>query len=166
MNERSIILAGCRTPIGRLLGGLATFSATDLGGACAREAIRRSGVAVESIDEVVMGNVLTAGVGQAPARQVALKAGLPTSVAALTVNKVCGSGLKAVMLADQAIRAGDARVVLAGGMESMSQAPHLLRGARAGVKIGDQSLLDSMIHDGLWCSFENWHMGSAAEHTA
>src|SRR5262245_24776269 len=166
MNERSIILAGCRTPIGRLLGGLATFSATDLGGACAREAIRRSGVAVESIDEVVMGNVLTAGVGQAPARQVALKAGLPTSVAALTVNKVCGSGLKAVMLADQAIRAGDSQLILAGGMESMSQAPHILPGSRTGAKFGDQRLVHSMIHDGPWCAFEHWHMVAAAEYTA
>src|SRR5260370_24601258 len=120
----------------------------------------------DRVDEVIMGNVLQAGVGQNPARQAALKAGLPDTIAAFTVNKVCGSGLKAVMLAAQAIRAGDADVILVGGMESMSRAPHLLFGARGGWKIGDQKVVDAMIHDGLWCPFENWHMGEAAEHIA
>lgn len=166
MAERSIIVAACRTPIGRLLGNLSSISATDLGAVCAREAIRRAGVEPSAVDEVIIGNVLSAGLGQAPARQVALKAGLPPSVAAVTINKVCGSGLKAVMFADQSIRAGDTQVVLAGGMESMSQAPHLLPSSRTGVKFGDQRLVDSMIHDGLWCAFQRWHMGSAAEHTA
>src|SRR5437868_3858659 len=120
----------------------------------------------DRIDEVIRGNVLQAGLGQNPARQAALKAGLPDTIAAFTVNKVCGSGLKAVMLAAQAIRAGDADVILAGGMESMSRAPHLLFGTRTGWKIGDQKAVDAMIHDGLWCAFENWHMGEAAEHIA
>src|SRR5262245_27608795 len=166
MSERSLILAACRTPIGKLLGNLSSLSAIELGAVCAREAIRRAGVDPAVIDEAIIGNVLGAGLGQAPARQVALRAGLPPTVAAVTVNKVCGSGLKAVMLADQAIRAGDAQVLLAGGIESMSGAPHLLRGSRTGIKIGDQQLVDSMIHDGLCCAFENWHMGMAAEHTA
>ena len=163
---KSVITAACRTPIGKFLGALSNRSAPELGADCAREALRRAEIDAARVDEVIMGNVLSAGVGQAPARQVALGAGLPPSVAALTVNKVCGSGLKAVMLADQAIRAGDARVVLAGGIESMSRAPHLLQGGRAGFKFGDQNLIDSMVHDGLWCAFEKWHMGSAAEHTA
>src|SRR5437868_4975455 len=120
----------------------------------------------DRIDEVILGNVLQAGVGQNPARQTALKAGLPDTIAAFTVNKVCGSGLKAVMLAAQAIRAGDADVIVAGGMESMSQAPYLLFGARTGWKYGDQKVVDAMIHDGLWCAFECWHMGEAAEHIA
>jgi acetyl-CoA C-acetyltransferase len=126
----------------------------------------RAGVPADRVDEVIMGNVLQAGVGQNPARQAALKAGLPESIAAFTVNKVCGSGLKAVMLAAQAVKAGDAEVVLAGGMESMSQAPYLLFGARTGWKYGDQKVVDAMIHDGLWCAFEGWHMGEAAEHIA
>ncbi len=166
MAARSVILSGSRTPIGKLLGTLSAISATDLGSICAREAITRAGIAPQSIDEAIFGNVLSAGVGQAPARQVALKAGLPPSVAAVTVNKVCGSGLKAVMLADQAIRAGDAAVILAGGIESMSRAPHFLPGSRTGIKFGDQNLVDSMIHDGLWCAIEKWPMGSAAEHIA
>jgi acetyl-CoA C-acetyltransferase len=163
---RTLILDACRTPIGKFLGALANRPAPVLGAECAREALRRAGVEPGRVDEVIVGNVLSAGVGQAPARQVALAAGLPPSVAAVTVNKVCGSGLKAVMLADQAIRAGDARIVLAGGIESMSQAPHLLKGGRAGYKLGDQKLIDSMVHDGLWCALEKWHMGSAAEYTA
>ncbi len=166
MNPSSFILSACRTPIGKFLGALADRPAPELGAACVREALRRAGVEPGRVDEVIIGNVLSAGVGQAPARQVALKAGLPPTVAAVTVNKVCGSGLKAVMLADQAIRAGDAELILAGGIESMSQAPHLVKGGRSGFKLGDQKLIDSMIHDGLWCAFENWHMGSAAEHTA
>jgi acetyl-CoA C-acetyltransferase len=130
------------------------------------EAIRRAGLPLDAIDEVIMGNVLAAGVGQAPARQAALVAGLPHTIAALTINKVCGSGLKAVMLADQAIRAGDAEVVVAGGMESMSRAPFLVDGARRGWKFGDQQIRDSMLHDGLWCAFEDMAMGAEADYIA
>jgi acetyl-CoA C-acetyltransferase len=166
MTERSVILSACRTPIGKLLGSLSSLSATELGAVCAREAIGRARMNVDQYDEAIIGNVLGAGLGQAPARQVALNSGLPPTVAAVTVNKVCGSGLKAVMLADQSIRAGDSRLVLAGGMESMSRSPHLLASGRTGVKFGDHNLVDSMIHDGLWCAFEKWHMGQAAEHIA
>ena len=160
------LLSAVRTPIGKLLGGLAELSAPRLGGIVLAEALRRARVDGKQVDEVIMGNVLQAGVGQNPARQAALQAGLPDSVAAVTINKVCGSGLKAVMLAAQAIRAGDADIVLAGGMESMTQAPHLLMGTRAGWKYGDQKAVDAMIHDGLWCACENWHMGEAAEYIA
>ncbi len=163
---QSYILAGCRTPIGRFLGALATVPATELGSRCVGEALRRSGLAADRVDEVILGNILSAGLGQAPARQAALGAGLPPTVAALTINKMCGSGLKAVMLADQAIRAGDARVVIAGGMESMSRAPHLLMGARTGWKYGHQQVLDSMIHDGLWCPFQDAIMGESADYIA
>jgi acetyl-CoA C-acetyltransferase len=162
----AFLLSAVRTPIGKFLGGLAELTAPQLGSVVLVEALRRAGVSQERIDEVIMGNVLQAGVGQNPARQAALKAGLPDSIAAVTINKVCGSGLKAVMLAAQAIRAGDAAIILAGGMESMSRAPHLLMGARTGWKIGDQTAVDAMIYDGLWCAFENWHMGAAAEHIA
>jgi acetyl-CoA C-acetyltransferase len=160
------LLAPVRTPIGKYLGGLSDLSAAQLGGRVLGEVIRRSGVVVGQVDEVIMGQVIQAGAGQNPARQAALMAGLPPTVAAMTINKVCGSGLKAVMLASQAIRAGDADLILAGGMESMSRAPYLLPGARQGWKLGDQQAVDAMIHDGLWCAFENWHMGKAAEHTA
>ena len=160
------LLAPVRTPIGKFLGGLSELSATQLGARVLAESIRRSGVVPGQIDEVIFGQVLQAGCGQNPARQAALGAGLPPTVAALTVNKVCGSGLKAVMLAAQAIRAGDADLILAGGMESMSRAPYLLPGARQGWKLGDQSAVDSVIRDGLWCAFENWHMGCAADHIA
>ncbi|MBI2804196.1 MAG: acetyl-CoA C-acetyltransferase [Planctomycetes bacterium] len=162
----AFLVSAVRTPIGKYLGGLAELSAPALGGLVLREALRQSAVSPGLVDEVILGVVLQAGLGQNPARQAALKAGLPDSIAALTVNKVCGSGLKAVMLAAQAIRAGDADVILAGGMESMSRAPHLLFGARSGWKIGDQKAVDAMIQDGLWCAFENWHMGEAAEHIA
>lgn len=162
----ALLVSAARTPIGKYLGGLADLSAPELGSLALKEALRRSGVAAERVDNVIMGNVVQAGLGQNPARQAALKAGLPVTVAALTVNKVCGSGLEAVMLAAQAIRAGDADVLLAGGMESMSRAPYLLQGARQGWKLGDQKAVDAMIHDGLWCAFENWHMGCAAEHIA
>jgi acetyl-CoA C-acetyltransferase len=162
----AFILSAVRTPIGKFLGGLAELTAPQLGAIVLTEALRRAGVSAERVDEVIMGHVLQAGVGQNPARQAALKAGLPDTIAAVTVNKVCGSGLKAVMLAAQAIRAGDADIVLAGGMESMSRAPHLLLRARAGWKYGDQKVVDAMIHDGLWCAFEDWHMGAAAEHIA
>src|SRR5436190_4934475 len=162
----AFIVSAVRTPIGRYLGGLSELPAPELGALAIGEALRRAGVSPDKVDEVIMGHVLQAGVGQNPARQAALKAGLPESIAAYTVNKVCGSGLKAVMLAAQAIRAGDAELVAAGGMESMSRAPHLLFGARAGWKYGDQKVVDSVVHDGLWCPFENWPMGEAAEHVA
>ncbi len=162
----AFILSAVRTPIGKYLGSLAELSAPQLGSLVVREALRRAGALEAQIDEVILGNVLQAGVGQNPARQAALKAGLPDTIAAFTVNKVCGSGLKAVMLAAQAIRAGDADLLVAGGMESMSGAPYLLFGARNGWKYGDQKVVDAMIHDGLWCTYENWHMGEAAEYIA
>lgn len=161
-----VILSACRTPIGRFLGGLSGLSAVELGVAAAREALARAGVPVEGVEEAVVGNVLSAGLGQAPARQVALGAGMSPGSSALTVNMVCGSGLRAVMMAATAVGAGEAELVLAGGMESMSQAPHLLRGGRIGWKIGDRSLVDSMLHDGLTCAVEGWPMSAAAERTA
>jgi len=161
-----VLLSGVRTPIGKYLGGLAEVPATQLGAIVIAEAMRRAGVPPERVEEVILGNVIQAGTGQSPARQSALKAGLPDTIAAFTVNKVCGSGLKAVMLAAQAIRAGDAELIVAGGIESMSRAPYLLFDARSGWKYGDQKVVDAMIHDGLWCAFENWHMGEAAEHIA
>ncbi len=161
-----LIISACRTPIGRFLGGLASKSAVELGVVAARGAITRAGIDPATIDEAIVGCVLPAGLGQAPARQVAIGAGMPATASALTVNMVCGSGLRAVMLADSAIRAGDSRVVLAGGIESMSNAPHVLRQGRAGWKVGDQPLVDSLLHDGLTCAFESWPMGMAAEHTA
>jgi acetyl-CoA C-acetyltransferase len=162
----ALILSAARTPIGKYLGALAELSAPQLGAVAIGEALKRARVTPEQVNEVIMGHVLQAGVGQNPARQAALKAGLPDTVAAVSINKVCGSGLKAVMLAAQAIRAGDADLLVAGGMESMSQAPYLLFGARSGWKYGDQKAVDAMIHDGLWCAFECWHMGEAAEHIA
>jgi len=161
-----VIVSAVRTPIGKFLGGLSPLSAPDLGGIAIREAVRRSGVSLDDVEEVIMGNVIQGGVGQAPARQAALKGGIPSSVSALTINKVCGSGLKAVMLASQAIKAGDSEVAVAGGQESMSNAPFYVYGMRNGVKLGDQSLVDGMIKDGLWCSFCDVHMGSHAEYTA
>jgi acetyl-CoA C-acetyltransferase len=158
------LLAGARTPIGKFLGAFSQVPAPELGAHAIRAALERAGIAPDEVDDVIMGCVLSAGVGQAPARQAALKAGLPPSVSALTINKVCGSGLQAVMLAAQAIRAGDARVVVAGGMENMSLAPHLLRG-REGLRLGDAKLEDALILDGLWCSFENCHMGQTADAT-
>src|SRR5262245_61936748 len=162
----AFILSAARTPIGRFLGGLSEVSAPELGAIALREAMKRAKAKPEQIDEAIFGNVIQAGLGQNPARQVALKAGLPDTIAAFTVNKVCGSGLKAAMLAARAIRAGDADVVIAGGIESMSRAPYLLFNARTGWKYGDQKVIDAMIHDGLWCAFEDWHMGEAAEHIA
>ena len=162
----SYILSGCRTPIGKFLGSLADVPAPRLGAVAIAEALARADVAADRVQEVIMGNVLSAGLGQAPARQAALNAGLPPTVAALTINKMCGSGLKAVMLADQAIRAGDAEIIVAGGMESMSRTPHLLTGTRTGWKLGNQQVLDSMVHDGLWCAFENMHMGGEADYIA
>jgi acetyl-CoA C-acetyltransferase len=164
--SNAYLISGVRTPIGSFLGGFASLSATDLGGVAIENAIARSGLSNEQIDEVIMGNVIGAGVGQAPARQAALKAGLPSTVAAVTVNKVCGSGLKSVMIASQAIRCGDASAIVAGGMENMSAAPHLAKGLRGGVKLGDTTLVDAMVSDGLTCSFESCHMGMHAEHIA
>ena len=161
-----VILSAVRTPIGRFLGDLSELPAPRLGSIVIREALKRAHVDVGRVDEVIMGNVVQAGVGQNPARQAALFAALPDTIAAYTVNKVCGSGLKAVMLAAQAIRAGDAEIVVAGGIESMSQAPYLLPGARTGFKYGDQKVVDALIRDGLWCAFENWPMGEAAEYIA
>ena len=161
-----ILEGGARTPVGRFLGGLASLSAPELGARAVRAAVERSGIDGREVEEVILGNVVSAGVGQAPARQAAIRSGLPASIPALTVNKVCGSGLKAVMLAAQAIRAGDARLIVAGGMESMSNAPHYLRGLRARVRLGDQLLIDGVVHDGLWCAFGHCHMGSHAEYTA
>src|SRR5437899_8902293 len=159
----ALILTGVRTPIGKYLGGLADVPAPQLGAVAIAEVIRRAHLPLDGVDEVIFGNVIQAGLGQNPARQAALKAGLPDTIAAYTVNKVCGSGLKAVMLAAQAIRAGDAELIVVGGMENMSRAPYLLFGARAGWKYGDQKVVDAMVHDGLWCAFECWHMGEAAE---
>ena len=161
-----ILQGGARTPIGRFLGGLSTLSAPQLGAAAVRAAVARAGIDTREIDEVILGNVVSAGVGQAPARQAAIHGGVPASVPALTVNQVCGSGLRAVMLAAQAIRAGDARLVVAGGMESMSNVPHYLRGLREGVKLGDRTQIDGVVLDGLWCSFGQCHMGGYAEYTA
>jgi acetyl-CoA C-acetyltransferase len=162
----AFLLAAVRTPIGKFLGGLSELSAPALGAIVLAEVLKRARATAEQVDEVIMGHVLQAGVGQNPARQAALKAGFPDTIAAVTVNKVCGSGLKAVMLAAQAIRAGDAELIAAGGMECMSNAPHLLFKTRGGWKYGDQKAVDAMIHDGLSCSFEGWHMGAAAEHIA
>jgi acetyl-CoA C-acetyltransferase len=165
-SRQPVIVAAARTPIGRFLGGLAPLSAPQLGAIAIRAALERSGVDAADVEEVIMGNVIQGGVGQAPARQAAIKAGVPATVSALTVNKVCGSGLKAVMLAAQAIKAGDRQVIVAGGQESMSNAPFYNYGMRGGVKLGDQTLVDGMIRDGLWCSFCDVHMGGHAEYTA
>ncbi len=164
--RQPVIVSAARTPIGKFLGALSSLSAPDLGAAAIKAALQRSGVAAADVQEVIMGNVVQGGVGQAPARQAALKAGLPSTVSALTINKVCGSGLKAVMLAAQSIRAGDNRVILAGGQESMSSAPYYVYGMRTGVKLLDQQLVDGVIRDGLWCSFCDIHMGGHAEYTA
>jgi acetyl-CoA C-acetyltransferase len=161
-----VIVSAVRTPIGRYLGGLASFTAPRLGAQVIREAVRRSGVDDAAVDEVIMGQVVQGGSGQAPARQAQIHAGLPAAIPALTINKVCGSGLKAVMLAAQAIKAGDAECVVAGGQESMSSAPHYVYGMRSGIKAGNQTMVDGMIHDGLWDSFGCCHMGEYAEYTA
>ncbi len=164
MNEHIPVLVGAaRTPTGKFLSTLASFTAPQLGAIAIREAVRRAGIAPEAIDEVIMGNVVSAGVGQAPARQAAIRSGLPVDIPAFTINKVCGSGLKAVMLAAQAIRAGDAQAFVAGGMESMSNAPYLLPKARTGYRMGNGEIIDGVVHDGLWCAFENIHMGEEAE---
>ncbi|MDH3291872.1 MAG: acetyl-CoA C-acetyltransferase [Gemmatimonadota bacterium] len=161
-----VIVSAARTPVGRFLGGLSPMPATQLGALAIREAVSRAGVEAGAVDEVIMGMVIQGGAGQAPARQAAIHGGVPDTIPALTVNKVCGSGLKAVMLASQAIKAGDAQCVVAGGMESMSNAPHYLYGLRGGVKYGDHKLVDGLQFDGLWCSFGDNVMGSYAEYTA
>ncbi len=161
-----VLVAACRTPVGRYLGGLSSLPAPSLGAIVVREAVRRSGIDPGAIDEVILGQVIQGGSGQAPARQAMIHAGIDGVVPALTINKVCGSGLKAVMLAAQAIKAGDAECIVAGGQESMSGAPHYLRGYRSGIKAGNQVIVDGMIHDGLWDSFGDNHMGAYAEYTA
>lgn len=166
LSRTPVIVSAVRTPIGRFLGGLASLGAADLGAIAVKAAVARAGLDGALLDEVIMGNVVQGGVGQAPARQAAIRGGVPATVPAFTVNKVCGSGLQAVMLAAQAIKAGDARALLAGGFESMSGAPYYVYGMRTGVKFGTQSLVDGLIHDGLWCSFGNNHMGGYAEYTA
>jgi acetyl-CoA C-acetyltransferase len=162
----AVILSGARTPIGKFMGALARLTAPRLGAVAVRAAVDRAGVDPAQIDEVILGQVVAAGAGQSPARQAAILAGLPAEVGAASTNKACGSGLKAVMLAAQAVRAGDAHLMVAGGMESMSNAPYLLPKAREGLRYGNQTLLDSVIHDGLWCSLEEWIMGDAAEFIA
>ena len=159
----SVIVSAVRTPTGKFLGGLKSFTAPKLGALVVKEAIRRAGLDPNDIDEVIMGNVVSAGLGQAPARQAAIFAGLPPEVGALTINKVCGSGLKAVMLAAQGIATGDVDIVVAGGMESMSNCPHLLKGAREGLRMGNGTLVDSMVHDGLWDAYSDFHMGCTGE---
>jgi acetyl-CoA C-acetyltransferase len=161
--RESVIVGAVRTPTGKFLGALKGFTAPQLGAMVVAEATRRAGVDPAVVDECIMGNVVSAGEGQNPARQAALKGGLPDHVASLTINKVCGSGLKAVMLADQAIRVGDIDIAVAGGMESMSNCPYLLPRVRDGLRMGNGEVVDSMINDGLWCAFENWHMGNAGE---
>jgi acetyl-CoA C-acetyltransferase len=162
----AVIVGAARLPTGRFLGGLSPLKAPQLGAKAIEAVVDRSGVPAGEIQDVIMGNVVQAGVGQAPARQAALMGGIPETVPAVTINKVCGSGLKAAMLAAQAIKAGDNQVIVAGGMESMSNAPYLLRGYRDGVKFGDRQIVDGLVNDGLWCSFGECHMGGYAEYTA
>ena len=164
--REAVIVSAVRTPIGRFLGALSSLSATQLGALAVRAALHRAQLPPDQLDEVILGNVVSAGLGQAPARQAAIRGGVPESVPAMTINKVCGSGLKAVMLAAQAIRAGDGDAFLAGGFESMSNAPYLLRQARTGYRLGHGELLDANLLDGLWCAFTDQHMGSCAEFIA
>ena len=161
-----VILSGVRTPIGKFQGALSSIPATKLGAIAVEAAVKRAGINPEEIEEVILGNVVQAGEGQAPARQSGIWGGIPASVGATTINKVCGSGLKAVMLAAQAVRAGDAELFVAGGFESMSRAPFLVSGRLGELKYGNKQLTDALLHDGLWDPFENWDMGSAAEFIA
>ena len=161
--ERAVILSAVRTPIGKFMGGLAPLSATELGAKVVTEVVRRAGIEPNQVDEAILGNVVQAGLGQNPARQAALRGGLDPRVAAMTINKVCGSGLKAVGLAAQAVQLAESEVVVAGGMESMSNCPYLLKGARSGFRLGNQEMIDSMINDGLWDVYENFHMGVTGE---
>src|SRR5215813_1370967 len=158
-----VIISAVRTPVGKFQGALKSMTAPQLGALVVKTAVERAGLSPEQIDEVIMGNVVSAGLGQNPARQAALRAGLLPDVAAMTINKVCGSGLKAVGLAAQGVQTGDSEIVVAGGMESMSNAPYLLQKAREGYRLGDGTLIDSMIHDGLWDAYENYHMGCTGE---
>ena len=161
--ENPVILSAVRTPIGKFMGGLSPLSAPELGAKVVAESVRRAGIDPKQVDEAILGNVVQAGLGQNPARQAALRGGLDPRVAAMTINKVCGSGLKAVALAAQAVTLGESEIVVAGGMESMSNCPYLLKGARTGFKLGNQDLVDSMINDGLWDVYENFHMGVTGE---
>jgi acetyl-CoA C-acetyltransferase len=161
--EQPVILSAVRTPIGKFMGGLSTFSATELGAKVVAEAVRRAGIEPAQVDEIIMGNVVQAGLGQNPARQAGLRGGLSPHVAAMTVNKVCGSGLKAVALAAQSVQLGETEIEVAGGMESMSNCPYLIEGARTGFRLGHQQMIDSMIQDGLWDAYEDFHMGMTAE---
>ena len=161
--REAVIISAVRTPVGKFQGALKDFSATDLGAMVVRESVRRAGVQPEEVDEVIMGCVIQAGLGQNPARQAALKGGIPFGVSAVTINKVCGSGLKSVMMAAQGIQLGDTEMVVAGGMESMTNAPYLVPQARSAYRLGNGVLVDAMIHDGLWCAFENYHMGNTGE---
>ncbi|MDQ3634700.1 MAG: acetyl-CoA C-acetyltransferase [Acidobacteriota bacterium] len=161
--KEAVIISAARTATGKYLGSLAPFSATELGAIAVKEAVKRAGIDKADVDEVIMGCVVQAGLGQAPARQAAIKADLPPEVSALTVNMVCGSGLRAISLAAQAVRLGDAEVVVAGGMESMSNVPYAMPDARTGYRMGNKTAVDLMIHDGLWCPFEDWHMGNTGE---
>jgi len=163
MSGKPVIVSAVRTPIGKFRGTLKEMPATQLGAVAIEAAIKRAGIDPATVDEVIMGNVVQAGAGQNPARQASIRGGIPPTVGALTVNKVCGSGLKAVMLAAQAIKAGDGKVYVAGGMESMNNAPYLLYKARFGYRLGDDKIVDSVVHDGLWCPFEDQHMGVSAE---
>lgn len=163
VNKEAVIIGAVRTPVGKFQGSLKGFKATELGAIVVRESVKRAGVSPEEVDEVVMGCVIQAGLGQNPARQAALHGGLPNTVSAVTINKVCGSGLKAVMMAAQGIQLGDTDIVVAGGMESMSNAPYLLPKAREGYRLGNGTLVDSMINDGLWCAFDDQHMGCTGE---
>src|SRR5213075_2940340 len=161
--KQPVIISAVRTPVGKFLGSLKSFSATDLGAIVVRESVKRAGVNSEEVDEVIMGCVIQAGLGQNPARQAALRGGLPNTVSAVTVNKVCGSGLKAIMMAAQGVALGDTEIVVAGGMESMSNAPYLLPKAREGYRLGHGRMLDAIIQDGLWCAFDDQHMGCTGE---
>src|SRR6202522_461284 len=161
-----VIIAGCRTPIGKFQGSLSDMAAPQIGAVAVREAVKRANLQPKQVDECIMGNVVSAGIGQNPARQAALFGGLAPEVGAMTINKVCGSGLKAVSLAAQAIQTGNAAIVVAGGMESMTNAPYLLPQARSGFRMGDQMAVDSMVHDGLWDVFNNYHMGITGENVA
>ena len=165
-NDQVVIISGCRTPVGKFQGSLSDLSATQLGAIAVREAVKRAGVEPSKIDECIMGNVVSAGLGQNPARQAAIFGGLSPEVGAMTINKVCGSGLKAVALAAQAIETGNSSVVVAGGMESMTNAPYLLPQARKGYRLGDAQIIDSMVHDGLWDIYNNYHMGITGENVA
>jgi len=161
--KQPVIISAVRTPVGKFLGALKDFKATQLGAIVVREAVQRAGVKPEDVDEVIMGCVIQAGLGQNPARQAALHGGLPNTVSAVTVNKVCGSGLKAIMMAAQGVQLGDTEIVVAGGMESMSNAPYLVPKAREGYRLGHGQMLDSIIQDGLWCAFDDQHMGCTGE---